>query len=196
MPSRNGCTMTIKRALFSCTVLCGLVLTVQAHAATTGGLDTPQGVQSLPLAVEGNPIITLSDQNNVETATVSGSVNTSGYMQPGGYADNVQPACNATNQGALIYSTTQKTTLVCNGTAWVSLSGGASCSAAAMSAAACGCSGEGASAVTVPDGYITGSAANSGMGGIPYGGLTQCQNGRGVLLLCGCPGGGAVPGGG
>jgi hypothetical protein len=99
-------------------LLCGLVLASPAYASNS--IDTAPGATSLPIAVEGNTILTLTDNPN--TATVSGNLTTpGGYVQPGGYADNAQPACGPTNQGALIYSTTQNTDLVCKGSTgtWV-----------------------------------------------------------------------------
>ena len=52
---------------------------VPAFASTNNGIDTPSGSHDLPLAVEGNAVITLTDQPS-NSATVDGTLTTTGNV--------------------------------------------------------------------------------------------------------------------
>jgi hypothetical protein len=101
----------------SALMISGFVLTTLAapatFAATTSGIDTPLGVQTLPLAVEGNAVITLTDTPN--TATVTGTLNVSGPIQVG----NTNQACTAQNAGAMRFNATTSNFEGCNGKMWM-----------------------------------------------------------------------------
>lgn len=57
---------------------------VPAHAVSNSGIDTPSGVTSLPLSVEGNTIVTLTNTGvGIGTATPKTSLDVNGYMRAG-----------------------------------------------------------------------------------------------------------------
>jgi hypothetical protein len=95
------------------TIVAGVPTTIGGSVTASGNI-TATGTTTI---VGGVPTTTGGNM------TASGNITaTGGYVQPAGYADTAQPACGPTNQGALIYSTTQNAALVCNGTTgtWVS----------------------------------------------------------------------------
>jgi hypothetical protein len=66
-----------------CALLSGIAVLVLASplafAATTGGFDTPSGVQTMPIAVEGNAILTLTDAPS-NAVVVDGRLQLSGWF--------------------------------------------------------------------------------------------------------------------
>jgi hypothetical protein len=99
--------------------------TIAVDGSTTIGSNLSPQPASV-LNVNGNVTATSTTTivGGVPTTT-GGNITASGYVQPAGYDDAAQPACGPTNQGALIYSTTRNTALVCDGTAgkWVTAFG-------------------------------------------------------------------------
>jgi hypothetical protein len=71
--------MISKIVLLAGLVLIGAFLSTYALASTNNGIDTPTGVTTLPLAVEGNSVINLTDQPSTG-ATVNGTLTTTGNV--------------------------------------------------------------------------------------------------------------------
>ena len=111
------CIVRLQQALFVVLFISAFLVAASARAATNSGIDTPQGVTSLPLSVEGNEGMALVEQGSsgpvyvgVGTANPQVPLDVSGAVRPG----TASTGGNCTAPGAIAYDPSSNAIIYCS----------------------------------------------------------------------------------